>query len=61
MLVEYDNARVLVADQKVESIKEIVPLLEQISRLNQPLLMITEDVTGMQHPLSRAALCSTTE
>ncbi|KAK9803986.1 hypothetical protein WJX72_010458 [[Myrmecia] bisecta] len=46
MIVEYENARVLVADSKVETIKEIIPLLEQLTRINQPLLIITEDVTG---------------
>ena len=45
-VVEFDNARVLVADQKIESIKEIIPLLEKISQANAPLLIITEDVTG---------------
>ncbi|KAK9801314.1 hypothetical protein WJX73_000940 [Symbiochloris irregularis] len=45
-LVEFTNCRVLVADQKVEAIKDIIPVLEQITRLNQPLLIITEDITG---------------
>ena len=38
--MEFDNARVLVTDMKIESIKDIIPILEQISRLNQPLLII---------------------
>ena len=46
MLVEYDNARVLVTDMKIEAIKDIIPLLEQVTRINQPLLIIAEDVTG---------------
>ena len=45
-MVEMENCRVLIADQKVESIKEIIPVLENISRVNQPLLIITEDITG---------------
>ena len=44
--MEMDNARVLVADQKIETIKEILPVLEQMTRINQPLLIITEDITG---------------
>ena len=44
--MEFTNCRVLVADQKVEAIKDIIPVLEQITRLNQPLLIITEDITG---------------
>ena len=54
-ICEFDNARVLIADQKVESIKEIIPLLEKISQLNAPLLLVTEDITGAKnltsHPL----------
>ena len=46
MLVEFDNARVLVTDHKIESIKSIVPLLEQLTKLNAPLLIIAEDVSG---------------
>ena len=44
--MEYDNARVLITDQKLETIKEVLPLLEQLTRINQPLLIIAEDVTG---------------
>jgi chaperonin GroEL (HSP60 family) len=47
LLVEYDNIRVLVTDQKIESIRDIVPLLEQVTRLNSPLLIVAEDVTGV--------------
>eukprot|EP00879_Flechtneria_rotunda_P000382 GHRR01000474.1.p1 GENE.GHRR01000474.1~~GHRR01000474.1.p1 ORF type:complete len:632 (+),score=230.36 GHRR01000474.1:158-1897(+) len=46
LLVEYENCRVLVTDQKVESVRDIVPLLEQVTRLNSPLLIIAEDVSG---------------
>ncbi|GAB4818835.1 hypothetical protein N2152v2_005881 [Parachlorella kessleri] len=46
MLVEYENAMVLVTDMKIESVKDIVPLLEQLSRVNRPLLLIAEDVAG---------------
>lgn len=45
-VVEFDNARILVADQKIESIKEIIPVLEKVSQANAPLLIITEDITG---------------
>ena len=45
--MEFTNALVLVADQKVEGIKDIIPVLEQVTRLNKPLLIITEDVTGL--------------
>ena len=47
MLVEYDNAKVLVTDMKIETIKEIIPILEQVTRINQPLIIIAEDVAGV--------------
>ena len=46
MIVEYDNARILVTDQKLTSIKDILPVLEKISQLNSPLVIIAEDVSG---------------
>lgn len=46
MLVEMENCRVLVSDQKIELMKDIIPVLEQITRQNQPLLIVTEDITG---------------
>ena len=30
LLVEFDNCRVLVTDQKIEAIRDIVPILEQV-------------------------------
>uniref|UniRef100_A0A3B6HYB1 RuBisCO large subunit-binding protein subunit alpha, chloroplastic n=1 Tax=Triticum aestivum TaxID=4565 RepID=A0A3B6HYB1_WHEAT len=45
-VVEFENARVLVTDQKISSIKEILPLLEQTTQLRAPLLIIAEDVSG---------------
>ncbi|KAG2486066.1 hypothetical protein HYH03_015272 [Edaphochlamys debaryana] len=46
LLVEYDNCRVLVTDQKIDAIRDVIPILEQVTRLNQPLLIIAEDVSG---------------
>nr|Q42694.1 RecName: Full=RuBisCO large subunit-binding protein subunit alpha, chloroplastic; AltName: Full=60 kDa chaperonin subunit alpha; AltName: Full=CPN-60 alpha; Flags: Precursor [Chlamydomonas reinhardtii]AAA98642.1 chaperonin alpha-like subunit [Chlamydomonas reinhardtii] len=46
LLVEYDNCRVLVTDQKIDAIRDIIPILEQVTRLNAPLLIIAEDVSG---------------
>ncbi|KAI0513825.1 hypothetical protein KFK09_009856 [Dendrobium nobile] len=45
-VVEFDNAKVLVTDQKISTIKEIIPLLEKTTQLRAPLLIIAEDVTG---------------
>ncbi|XP_071717782.1 ruBisCO large subunit-binding protein subunit alpha [Rutidosis leptorrhynchoides] len=46
LLVEFENARVLVTDQKISSIKDIIPLLEKTTQLRAPLLIIAEDITG---------------
>nr|GMD23328.1 chaperonin 60 subunit alpha 2, chloroplastic [Ipomoea batatas] len=43
--VEFENARVLVTDQKITTIKEIVPLLEKAIQLSVPLLIIAEDIS----------------
>ena len=46
MLVEFENALVLITDQKIEQVKDLIPILEQVTRVNRPLLIIAEDVTG---------------
>ncbi|KAL5715684.1 hypothetical protein ACHQM5_017471 [Ranunculus cassubicifolius] len=43
--VEFENAKVLVTDQRISSVKEIIPLLEKTAQLSVPLLIIAEDVT----------------
>lgn len=45
-VTEFDNCRVLVADEKISDIRDIIPVLEQITKVKQPLLIITEDITG---------------
>lgn len=46
MIVEFENARVLVTDQKISAIKDIIPLLEKTTQLRSPLLIVAEDITG---------------
>ena len=46
LLTEFDNCLVLVTDQKIEQVKDLVPVLEQVTRVNKPLLIIAEDVAG---------------
>ncbi|CAM6014631.1 unnamed protein product [Sphagnum balticum] len=46
LLVEFENVKVLVTDQKITTIKEIIPVLEKTTQLNAPLLIIAEDVSG---------------
>lgn len=43
--VEFDNAKVLVTDQKISSVKEIVSILEKTMQLCAPLLIIAEDIS----------------
>ncbi|KAG1359660.1 RuBisCO large subunit-binding protein subunit alpha, chloroplastic [Cocos nucifera] len=46
LIVEFENPKVLVTDQKISTIKEIISLLEKTTQLRAPLLIIAEDVTG---------------
>ena len=39
-----ENAYVMVTDQKITNIQEILPLLEQVVKVNKPLLIIAEDI-----------------
>ncbi len=41
-----DNPYILMLDKKVSSMKELVPVLEQVAQDNKPLLIIAEDVEG---------------
>ncbi|XP_057420556.1 chaperonin 60 subunit alpha 2, chloroplastic isoform X1 [Lotus japonicus] len=43
-IVEFDNAKILVTDQKISNVKEIIPLLEKAMQLNAPLVIIAEDI-----------------
>uniref|UniRef100_A0A803MZF8 Uncharacterized protein n=2 Tax=Chenopodium quinoa TaxID=63459 RepID=A0A803MZF8_CHEQI len=45
-IVEFDNAKVLVTDQKISTLQEIVPLLEKAAQLSVPLLIIAEDISN---------------
>ncbi|MBR2791219.1 MAG: chaperonin GroEL [Erysipelotrichaceae bacterium] len=44
MQSELENPYILVTDEKINSIQEILPLLEKIVQSNKPLLIIAEDI-----------------
>ena len=44
--VVLEDAYVLIHDRSISSIRDLIPLLEQISGEGRPLLVIAEDVTG---------------
>jgi chaperonin GroEL len=46
MEVELENALILIYDKKVSSMKELLPILEQVVQTGRPLLIVAEDVDG---------------
>ncbi|WP_028043884.1 chaperonin GroEL [Candidatus Stoquefichus massiliensis] len=43
MTVDLDNPFIMVTDQKINTIQEILPILEQVMQSNKPLLLIADD------------------
>jgi chaperonin GroEL len=46
MEVAFENTYILINEKKISSMKDILPLLEQISKSGKPLLIIAEDIEG---------------
>jgi chaperonin GroEL len=45
-IAEMINPRILVTDAKIDNVNELVPLLEQLVKSKEALLIIADDVTG---------------
>jgi chaperonin GroEL len=46
MEVVLENALVLIHEKKISSMKDLLPVLEQVAKLSRPLVIIAEDVDG---------------
>src|SRR6187455_586674 len=46
MEVVLENPVILINEKKISSMKDLLPVLEQVARLRQPLLIIAEDIEG---------------
>jgi chaperonin GroEL len=46
MEVAFEDAYILINEKKISSMKDILPLLEQISKSGKPLLIVAEDIEG---------------
>src|SRR5512139_2164758 len=46
MEVVLENALVLIHEKKISSMKDLLPVLEQVAKLGQPLLIVAEDLEG---------------
>jgi chaperonin GroEL len=41
-----EDARILIHEKKISSMKDLLPLLEQIAKIGKPLVIIAEDIDG---------------
>jgi chaperonin GroEL len=46
MDVVFEDAYILIHEKKISSVKDMIPLLEQVAQSGKPLVMIAEDVEG---------------
>ncbi len=46
MIAEYENPYILLTDKKITSLKDLLPVLEQVQQTSRPMVIIAEDVEG---------------
>jgi len=46
MEVVLENPMILIHEKKISSMKDLLPVLEQVARMGKPLLIIAEDIEG---------------
>jgi len=46
MVAEMDNPFVLICDKKISSMKDLLPVLEEVAKMGKPLVIVAEDIEG---------------